>query len=137
MFIDFMDRWQKNPDNMNPSLQKWLNRITLVNRDEIDDEDAGKVNLMTIHASKGLEFDVVFLAGVERDIIPHARAVAEDPANMEEERRLFYVAITRARKKLFVSSCMKRKQLREMIDSGPSPFWKRSPGNFLRRWNLR
>ena len=131
LFIDFMDRWQKNPDNMNPNLQKWLNRITLVTRDEIDEEDAGKVNLMTIHASKGLEFDVVFLAGVERDIIPHARAVAEDPANMEEERRLFYVAITRARKKLFISSCMKRKQMREMIDSGPSPFLEEIPGDLL------
>lgn len=131
MFIDFMDRWQKNPDNMNPTLQKWLNRITLVTRDEVDDDDAGKVNLMTIHASKGLEFDVVFLAGVERDIIPHARAVAEDPANMEEERRLFYVAITRARKKLFISSCMKRKQMREMIDSGPSPFLEEIPTDLL------
>ncbi len=131
MFIDFMDRWQKNPDNMNPTLQKWLNRITLVTRDEVEDDDAGKVNLMTIHASKGLEFDVVFLAGVERDIIPHARAVAEDPVNMEEERRLFYVAITRARKKLFISSCMKRKQMREMIDSGPSPFLEEIPMDLL------
>ncbi|MDA3958823.1 ATP-dependent helicase [Oceanispirochaeta sp.] len=122
LFIEFMSRWEKNPDNLNPSLQKWLNRITLVTRDEMDEEDAGKVNLMTIHASKGLEFDVVFLAGVERDIIPHARAIAEDPKNMEEERRLFYVAITRARKKLFITSCLKRKQMREMIDSGPSPF---------------
>jgi len=136
MFIDFMSRWEKNPDNINPTLQKWLNRITLVTRDELDEEDAGKVNLMTIHASKGLEFDVVFLAGVERDIIPHARSVAENPANLEEERRLFYVAITRARKKLFISSCMKRKQMREMIDSGPSPFLEEIPRDLLEEMEL-
>jgi ATP-dependent DNA helicase UvrD/PcrA len=136
MFIDFMSRWEKNPDKLNPTLQKYLNRITLISKDEMDDEDAGKVNLMTIHASKGLEFDVVFLAGVERDIIPHARAIAEDPANIEEERRLFYVAITRARKKLFITSCLKRKQLREMIDSGPSPFLEEIPTDLLEEMEL-
>ncbi len=135
MFIEFMSRWEKNSDNLEPTLQKYLNRITLVTRDE-NEEEAGKVNLMTIHASKGLEFDVVFLAGVERDIIPHARAVAEDPANMEEERRLFYVAITRARKKLFITSCMKRKQMREMIDSGPSPFLTEIPGDLLEEMEI-
>jgi len=127
MFMDFMSRWEKNPDNLEPSLQKWLNRITLVTRDDTDDNEAGKVNLMTIHASKGLEFDVVFLAGVEKDIIPHERAIAEDPANVEEERRLFYVAITRARKKLYITSCLKRRQMREMIDSSPSPFLDEIP----------
>ncbi|MDC7235584.1 MAG: UvrD-helicase domain-containing protein [Spirochaetales bacterium] len=135
MFVEFMSRWEKNSDNMEPTLQKYLNRITLVTRDE-NEEEAGKVNLMTIHASKGLEFDVVFLAGVERDIIPHARSVAEDPANMEEERRLFYVAITRARKKLFITSCMKRKQMREMIDSGPSPFLEEIPTDLLEEMEL-
>ncbi len=130
-FIDFMERWEHSPENLDPGLQKWLNRITLITRDEMDEEDTGKVNLMTIHASKGLEFDVVFLAGVEKDIIPHARAVAENPENIEEERRLFYVAITRARKKLFISSCLKRKQLREMIDSGPSPFLEEIPQDLM------
>jgi DNA helicase-2/ATP-dependent DNA helicase PcrA len=87
MFIDFFRRWEKNPDNLDASLSKWINRITLINRDENQD-DGGKVNLMTIHASKGLEFDNVFLAGVEEEIMPHARAVAEDEKNIEEERRL-------------------------------------------------
>ncbi|MBR6914189.1 MAG: ATP-dependent helicase [Treponema sp.] len=70
-----------------------------------------KVNLMTIHASKGLEFPVVFIAGTEDDIIPHARAVEEGgDAAVEEERRLFYVAITRARDKLFISACQRRRR---------------------------
>ena len=65
--------------------------------DNSDDEnDKGKVNLMTIHASKGLEFPVVFIAGAEEGLIPHQRSVDENDGDVEEERRLFYVAITRA-----------------------------------------
>ena len=58
---------------------------------------------MTMHASKGLEFKVVFLAGIEDHIIPSARALEEDNRNIDEERRLFYVAITRAREKLYIN----------------------------------
>ncbi|MCK7460801.1 MAG: hypothetical protein MZU84_01310 [Sphingobacterium sp.] len=58
------------------SLFNWLNRISLITRDDLDEEeDAGKVNLMTVHASKGLEFEVVFIAGCEDGIMPHARAL--------------------------------------------------------------
>jgi len=130
MLADFLEKWEKNPDNLSPSLQKWLNRITLNSRDENEAED-GKVNLMTIHASKGLEFDVVFLAGVEDGVLPHARSVEEDPANQEEERRLFYVAITRARKKLFISSCQKRRTMRETVECRPSPFLEEIPQELI------
>ena len=65
---------------------------------------------MTIHASKGLEFPVVFIAGVEEGLIPHARSVEENNGDVEEERRLFYVAITRAQEKLIMTSCQKRKR---------------------------
>ena len=58
---------------------------------------------MTIHAAKGLEFDVVFIAGCEDGIIPHARSLEEGEGNLEEERRLFYVALTRARRRLLVT----------------------------------
>ena len=131
MFIDFFRRWEKNPDNIDASLSKWINRITLVTRDENQDDDGGKVNLMTIHASKGLEFDNVFLAGVEEEIMPHARAVAESEKNIEEERRLFYVAITRARKKLFITSCQKRKQMRDVVEPKPSRFLTEIPSDLL------
>jgi len=131
MFLDFFRRWEKNPDNLEPTLSKWINRITLVTRDENQEDDSGKVNLMTIHASKGLEFDHVFLAGVEEDIMPHARAVAESEANVEEERRLFYVAITRARKSLFITYCRKRKQMREIIEPKPSRFLEEIPSELM------
>ncbi|RQW05950.1 MAG: AAA family ATPase [Calditrichaeota bacterium] len=131
MFIDFFRRWEKNPDNLDPSLSKWINRITLVTRDENQEDDSGKVNLMTIHASKGLEFDHVFLAGVEEDIMPHARSIAESEENIEEERRLFYVAITRARKSLFITYCQKRKQLRDIIEPKPSRFLEEIPSELM------
>lgn len=131
MFIDFFRRWEKNPDNIDASLSKWINRITLISRDENQDSDGSKVNLMTIHASKGLEFDNVFLAGVEEDIMPHARAIAESEKNVEEERRLFYVAITRARKKLFITSCLKRKQMREIVEPKPSRFLEEIPKDLI------
>jgi DNA helicase-2/ATP-dependent DNA helicase PcrA len=66
-------------------------------------DSSGKIQLMTIHASKGLEFFTVFLVGAEDGILPHERAIAE--GGVEEERRLFYVAITRAKQRLFISHC--------------------------------
>lgn len=80
-----------------------------------------------MHASKGLEFAIVFLAGVEDHIVPHARAVEENPAALEEERRLFYVAITRARQLLYISNCAQRKRNRELIPSIPSRFLAEIP----------
>lgn len=130
-FGEFLRRWESNSDNMEPTLTRWLNRITLNARDELDDSDAGKINLMTIHASKGLEFDVVFLAGVEDGIMPHAKSLEEDPKSLEEERRLFYVAITRARKKLYVSSCRTRKVRLETIACVPSPFLEEIPEELM------
>ena len=126
-FIDMLDRWESHPDNLEPSLTRWLNRITLNARDQLEEDGDGKVNLMTIHAAKGLEFDVVFLPGVEEGIIPHARSVEEDPRAMEEERRLFYVAITRARRRLYISSCRTRKLRLETHACVPSPFLEEIP----------
>ena len=130
-FADMLERWEKNPDNLEPTLTRWLNRITLNARDELDDSEAGKVNLMTIHASKGLEFDVVFLAGVEDGVIPHAKSLEENPRSLEEERRLFYVAITRARKKLYLSSCLTRKVRLETVACVPSPFLQEIPRDLM------
>ena len=126
-FIDMLGRWESHPDNLEPTLTRWLNRITLNARDQLEDDTEGKVNLMTIHAAKGLEFDVVFLPGVEDGIIPHARSIEEDPRSMEEERRLFYVAITRARRRLYISSCRTRKLRLETHACVPSPFLDEIP----------
>ena len=129
-FCDFFDRWEQNPDNLDTNLSAYLNKITLMNQDE-ESEEGGQVNLMTIHSAKGLEFDLVFLAGVEDQIIPHARSLDENPDNVEEERRLFYVAITRAKEKLFMTACRTRRIMREVQETGPSPFLEEIPAELV------
>ena len=132
LLLEMMERWEIDPDNDNPNLFNYLNRITLMSRDNGDDEnDKGKVNLMTIHASKGLEFPVVFIAGAEEGLIPHQRSVDENGGDVEEERRLFYVAITRAREKLLISSCMKRRKMQMIVECEPSRFLDEIPENLV------
>lgn len=87
--------------NEGAELKDYLNAVAIVG-DEKED-DGKKVNLMTMHASKGLEFRIVYLAGIEDDVIPSSRALEENARNIDEERRLFYVAITRAREKLVIN----------------------------------
>ena len=93
------------------SLGAFLERVALVaDSDQIpspDGESAGVVTLMTLHTAKGLEFDTVFLTGCEDGVFPHMRAL-NDPAELAEERRLAYVGITRARKRLYVSRAVVR-----------------------------
>lgn len=83
------------------------------------------VTLMTVHASKGLEFPVVYIAGMERDLFPHERAVEE--GNLPEERRLFYVAVTRARRKLYLTYAQRRREGRVMMPHPPSKFLDELP----------
>ncbi|GMO41564.1 MAG: UvrD-helicase domain-containing protein [Treponemataceae bacterium] len=121
--------WEENEDE--PTLYNYLNRITLLSRDDMNTEEGGKVNLMTIHAAKGLEFPVVFIAGAEDGLIPHERSLEENESNIEEERRLFYVAITRARDKLFISSCKKRKKMQSVAECEPSRFLSEIPAELV------
>ena len=130
--INSISTWEKDPDNFKKSLYDYLNRITLITRDDMEDkEDKGKVNLMTIHASKGLEFPVVFIIGAEDGIIPHARSMEDGGGSVEEERRLFYVAITRARDKLFISSCHRRRKMGGVVECAPSPFLEEIPASLV------
>jgi DNA helicase-2/ATP-dependent DNA helicase PcrA len=131
--------YERDPDTTEPSLFDWLSRVALASRDDLTEEDpSGKVNLMTIHAAKGLEFPVVFVAGVEKDIIPHSRSLAEpepdsyeSPGSVEEERRLFYVAITRAQRRLYLSHCASRRRMGKESVCEPSPFIDELPGECL------
>ena len=129
-FISLLDRWEQENDE-EESIYSYLNKITLITRDDDQDTEGGKVGLMTIHAAKGLEFKVVFLAGCEDAIIPHARALEEDPANIEEERRLFYVAVTRAMNKLYITSCKMRHHLRDCVTCIPSRFLEEIPTELI------
>ncbi len=90
------------------SLSDFVEWVTLRTDMDTMDEDGKAVTMMTIHAAKGLEFDVVFVSGMEESLFPHGNS-ATDPAGLEEERRLAYVAITRARKRLFLTNAFARK----------------------------
>lgn len=97
----------------------------LLDRQQDEDESMEKVQLMTLHASKGLEFPHVYIVGLEEELLPHRNSIEDD--NVEEERRLCYVGITRARKTLCLTYCGKRKQFGEMIDCTPSRFLDELP----------
>lgn len=86
----------------NEGLETFLNEVALIEQDDDDENDEKRVSLMTIHAAKGLEFDHVFIAGMEEGLFPHQRSYL-DPQEMEEERRLAYVAYTRAKKQLYLA----------------------------------
>jgi DNA helicase-2/ATP-dependent DNA helicase PcrA len=89
------------------------------------------VTMMTVHAAKGLEFPVVFLVGLEDGIFPHSRSV-NDPIQLEEERRLAYVAITRAEKILYVTHAMRRRVYGEEMAAEPSQFLNEMPLDLIR-----
>ncbi|HHN8363992.1 TPA: DNA helicase Rep [Morganella morganii] len=92
-------------------------------------EELDQVQLMTLHASKGLEFPYVFLVGMEEGILPHQSSIDED--NVDEERRLAYVGITRAQKSLFFTLCRERRQYGELIRPEPSRFLYELPQDDL------
>ena len=93
----------------------------LTDQDKETKEDFNKVTLMTVHAAKGLEFSYVFVVGLEENIFPSLMS-GESLENLEEERRLFYVAITRAKKRLFLSFATTRFKWGQFIESKPSRF---------------
>jgi DNA helicase-2/ATP-dependent DNA helicase PcrA len=103
----------------------------LDNYKEIDD----KVTLMTIHAAKGLEFDLVYIAGCEEGLFPLERTTS-DPMELEEERRLFYVAATRARRRLSISSASTRFRFGE-VESIPSRFISEIPDELIEKSDCR
>ncbi|MCW8900726.1 MAG: DNA helicase Rep [Gammaproteobacteria bacterium] len=108
-----------------------LTLLDTLDRDN-EDNDENKVHLMTLHASKGLEFPHVYLVGVEEECLPHRNSIEED--NIEEERRLAYVGITRARKTLTISFASKRKRYGEVIECEPSRFLDELPQELL-QWS--
>jgi DNA helicase-2/ATP-dependent DNA helicase PcrA len=127
--------FQKNhPDG---TLLDFLTEVSLVAAADDLDDSSGTVSLMTLHTAKGLEYEAVFLTGIEEDLLPH-RMSAGEPGGPAEERRLFYVGITRARKRLFLSLAMTRAAYGNVNVAMPSRYlqeipadlieWRQSPG---------
>lgn len=114
---EFVDR----PDQEDKSLGNYLQEISLLTDTEKDKEDKDSVTLMTIHSAKGLEFNQVFVVGIEEDLFPSAMML-NSRADLEEERRLFYVAITRAEKRLSLSFATSRYRFGQLKSCSPSRF---------------
>jgi len=119
-----------------PTLSGFLEKVSLLDEEEPGSNDKEKklardaVTLMSLHASKGLEFPVVFLVGFEEELLPHVKSVSES-CDVSEERRLCYVGITRARQKLFLSCCTERKKYGKLEPRLPSRFLEEIPASLL------
>ncbi|MFJ6096751.1 MULTISPECIES: UvrD-helicase domain-containing protein [Actinomycetes] len=122
------------PDDGEPepgSLAAFLERVALVaDADQVPDDEDGVVTLMTLHTAKGLEFPVVFVTGWEDGQFPHMRALG-DPAELSEERRLAYVGITRARKRLYLSRAMVRSAWGSPMQNPESRFLQEIPQHLI------
>lgn len=114
-------------DDPDAGLKETIARLLLLDMldQQQEDEDDNRVQLMTLHASKGLEFPHVFLMGMEEELLPHRNSIETD--NIEEERRLAYVGITRARQTLTMTLANQRKQYGEVVDCAPSRFLDELP----------
>jgi len=107
--------------NADVTLDQYLQEISLMSELDNYDATAERVTLMTVHAAKGLEFDIVIVTGMEEGLFPVGNA-SQDQDDLEEERRLFYVAVTRARKKLYLTNCERRYRFGELSYPTPSRF---------------
>lgn len=125
--IEWLQRIASNEQGEEKSLAEVIAKVMLLDiLDRNQEQEAGdQVSLMTLHAAKGLEFPHVFLIGMEENLLPHQNSI--DTGNIEEERRLAYVGITRAQKTLTFSYCTHRKRYGEISESEPSRFLNELP----------
>ncbi|MEI8279501.1 MAG: UvrD-helicase domain-containing protein [Bacteroidota bacterium] len=128
---EFTETPDEEGELLDKSLGSYLQQITLLtDADKDSDENQDSVKLMTIHAAKGLEFPCVFNVGLEENLFPSAMSLY-DRADLEEERRLFYVAITRAKERLWVTYTNSRYRFGSLIQNDPSRFIEEIPEAYL------
>ena len=135
--LNSIKEWTESPDNeegevVDKTLGAYLQQITLLTDADEKDPNADTVKLMTIHAAKGLEFEIVFAAGLEEMLFPNAMSI-NTREELEEERRLFYVVITRAKKKLWITYASSRYRFGSLIQNEPSRFIDEIPEHLLDR----
>lgn len=112
-------------------ISAFLDMISLQTAVDTMDNEEGMLTLMTMHCAKGLEFDTVFIIGMEEDLFPHANVLDSDARDLEEERRLCYVAITRARKRVYLSYAQVRRLYGVRMHNMPSRFLREIPSEYM------
>ena len=131
--LDSLEQMNRNEDDEGEqTLEDAVSRLVLrdiMERQE-EEDDSDKVQLMTLHASKGLEFPHVFVMGLEEELLPHRSSIEQD--SIEEERRLMYVGITRAQRTLTLTYAAQRKQYGDVIETIPSRFIDEMPGDHIK-----
>lgn len=120
-FLGAVKEFSQEEDIVDKSLGAFLNDISLMTDSDKDDGSEDKITMMTIHGAKGLEFDNVYIVGLEENLFPSNMSMSS-LADLEEERRLFYVALTRARKRAFLTYATQRFRFGQMVFSEPSRF---------------
>ncbi len=129
-FLSVVIEFEKNSEDT--SLGAFLMQMALVTDQDTTDFSKPFITMMTFHAAKGLEFPVVFMTGMEEGIFPHYRSMFE-PKELEEERRLCYVGITRAKEKLYMTQAQERMLFGETWCNGPSRFMEEIPDNIIEK----
>jgi len=129
--LNSIKEWTESPSNDDgelgdKSLGSYLQQITLITDADNDNGNEDTVKLMTVHAAKGLEFDCVFVVGLEETLFPSGMSI-NTREELEEERRLFYVAVTRAKKHLWLSHANSRYRFGQLVQNDPSRFIEEMP----------
>ena len=133
--LNSIKEWTESPSNEDgelgdKSLGSYLQQISLLTDADNDKEDSDAVKLMTIHAAKGLEFAVVFVGGIEETLFPNAMSI-NTREELEEERRLFYVAVTRAKQRLWLTYANARYRFGQLVQNEPSRFLEELPAQYI------
>ncbi len=129
-FIATMNASSGAGSSLHDGLQTFLEEVSLdTDREEEDENKGDAVTLITMHSCKGLEFPRVYIVGMEDGLLPHSRSKTE--GTLDEERRLFYVAVTRAMQTLAISHCGGRRKYGQVLPCHPSPFLKELPGELI------
>jgi DNA helicase-2/ATP-dependent DNA helicase PcrA len=133
--VEELHSYAREYDRLYPTggLRGFLEDISLVSEIDGQNEGQDRVSLMTLHAAKGLEFPAVFIAGLEEELLPHSRSISdsEGDAGLEEERRLFYVGLTRAKQRLFLSYAINRMHFGQTSARMASRFLDEVPSELL------
>ena len=140
-FLSVTKNFDDNPESQEEEtgldkLSRFLNDLALIADTDSGSQETSEVTLMTLHAAKGLEFPVVFIIGMEENVFPLSRA-AEDPDELEEERRLAYVGITRAEQYLYVTNASTRTMYGRVSAYLPSRFLNEIPEELMEEYRRR